>query len=353
MPRVTLKMIAKEAGVSVSTVSMALRGQGKFDKDNVARIRAAADRLGYKPDPVLASLASRRFRSGEQSEGHHLALLEFPSFGGETAASVSQYRECLLAHGRELGYAPYVYSTDEMRRYQDFSRLLYHRGTAAVVVTGQPFPDLFEQQAHWDAFALAQCGRYRAILPLHTVRPNIFQAIQLSFRMARERGYCRIGFALGHHAEVLEDDMARYGAALAFIRQNLEPKDRIEPFFGYLNDMDGIVKWALKHRPDAVIGFSAGVWYALKDAGIRAPEDIGFICLHKPLAQDEGDLRLSGLDQARESIARQALLLLDQNVRHGERGIPKHPRNILIPSTWVEGDTLPAREAAESAEKVR
>ncbi|NBD39244.1 MAG: LacI family DNA-binding transcriptional regulator, partial [Verrucomicrobia bacterium] len=41
MPRVTLKMIAKEAGVSVSTVSMALRGQGKFDKDNVARIRAA------------------------------------------------------------------------------------------------------------------------------------------------------------------------------------------------------------------------------------------------------------------------------------------------------------------------
>jgi LacI family gluconate utilization system Gnt-I transcriptional repressor len=41
-------------------VSRALRGERSVAADLVARVRAAADRLGYVPDPAARALASSR-----------------------------------------------------------------------------------------------------------------------------------------------------------------------------------------------------------------------------------------------------------------------------------------------------
>lgn len=344
MPRVTLKMIASEAGVSIATVSMALRAQGKLAPENVERIRAVAKRLGYRPDPLLASLASKRFRTDASSQGLPIALLEFPPFASDKGSRVHHYRKALQTSAVQLGYAPQVYTLAEMRRYHDFARLLYHRGTAGIVITGQADLDLFENRHCWDSFSIVQCGRYQSILPLHTVRPNIFQAIHLAFNQAYERGYRRMGFALGQHAVLLEDDLARYGAAMAFIHSKLEAKNRIPPYFGPHNDHDAIVNWVRECHPDVVVSFSTGLWYFLRDAGMRIPEDLGFIALHKHTEQDD-EKEIAGLNQSRNDIGDQTMLLIDQMVRHNERGIPPAPRNILIQSSWVDGPSLPARKA--------
>jgi LacI family gluconate utilization system Gnt-I transcriptional repressor len=58
--RVTLQDVAREAGVSPITVSRALRGQRSVDPALVARVQAAADQLGYVPDPAARALASSR-----------------------------------------------------------------------------------------------------------------------------------------------------------------------------------------------------------------------------------------------------------------------------------------------------
>ena len=61
---VTLSEIAREAGVSKSTVSKALLGGGgkttKVSEWTVRRVRETADRLGYRPNLVAQQLASRR-----------------------------------------------------------------------------------------------------------------------------------------------------------------------------------------------------------------------------------------------------------------------------------------------------
>ena len=338
MARVTLKMIAKEAEASIATVSMALRGQGKLAESNVSRIQEIANKLGYRPDPILASLASRRFRTGQQSTGLPLAILEFPAQKSHPG-TVSQYRLDLYKHAERLGYSPHVYSVQEMDRYHDFTRVLFHRGTVGAIITGQPSNDLFDNEQRWQSYALVQCGRYRSTLPIHTVRPNIFQAIQLSFEKAYTRGYRRIGFAIGHHPEMMEDDLARLGAATAHIDQNLSENQRIPPFFGAIDDNESIMGWVKKHRPDVIISFSVALWYFLENAGIRCPEDMGFISLH--LDQRVQDQTVfAGLNQARSKVAEQTILLVDQMVRHNERGIPDAPKHILIPSSWVEGNSL-------------
>jgi LacI family transcriptional regulator, gluconate utilization system Gnt-I transcriptional repressor len=57
--RVTLTDVAAVAGVSPITVSRAMRGERAVDPELIARVKAAADRLGYVPDPTARALASR------------------------------------------------------------------------------------------------------------------------------------------------------------------------------------------------------------------------------------------------------------------------------------------------------
>ena len=58
--RVTLADVAHAAGVSPITVSRALRGERAVDPALVERVKAAADKLGYVPDPAARALASRQ-----------------------------------------------------------------------------------------------------------------------------------------------------------------------------------------------------------------------------------------------------------------------------------------------------
>jgi len=58
--RVTLAEVAHQAGVSPITASRALRGERAVTADLVARVQAAADALGYIPDPAARALASQR-----------------------------------------------------------------------------------------------------------------------------------------------------------------------------------------------------------------------------------------------------------------------------------------------------
>lgn len=58
--RITLDTVAAEAGVSRITASRALRGERSVASDLVERVRAAAQVLGYVPDPAARALASAR-----------------------------------------------------------------------------------------------------------------------------------------------------------------------------------------------------------------------------------------------------------------------------------------------------
>lgn len=58
--RVSIRDVAREAGVSVTTVSHALNGKGRLNPDTRQRVRDVADRLGYRPNPAARSLVSGR-----------------------------------------------------------------------------------------------------------------------------------------------------------------------------------------------------------------------------------------------------------------------------------------------------
>lgn len=63
MPLVSLRDIARDAGVSFQTASKALKGTGRVAPETRERIQEVAQRLGYVPNTVARSLATRKTHS--------------------------------------------------------------------------------------------------------------------------------------------------------------------------------------------------------------------------------------------------------------------------------------------------
>ena len=57
---VDLRQVAQRSGVSVSTASRALSGSSRVSEETVAKVRAAAAELGYRPNASARALRTAR-----------------------------------------------------------------------------------------------------------------------------------------------------------------------------------------------------------------------------------------------------------------------------------------------------
>ena len=73
--RVSLGDVAREAGVSRMTVSLALRENGRLQATTAERVRAAAKRLGYMPNPRLSQVMAETARTRHGGQSGTLAFL--------------------------------------------------------------------------------------------------------------------------------------------------------------------------------------------------------------------------------------------------------------------------------------
>lgn len=123
--RVTLNDVARLAEVSPITVSRALRGERAVDPALVQRVKAAADRLGYVPDPAARALASRH--------STHVALL-VPMLSNALFVDVMEAVQRTL---RQAGYQTLIGIThyDAGEEEQLLREQLLHR-PAGLLLTG-------------------------------------------------------------------------------------------------------------------------------------------------------------------------------------------------------------------------
>lgn len=123
--RVTLQHVADEAGVSPITVSRALRGERAVAPALVERVRAAADALGYVPDPAARALASAR--------SSHVAML-IPLLSNMLFVDLVEQAQRTL---RAAGFQTLIGITHYDRREEEqlLREQLAHR-PAGLLVTG-------------------------------------------------------------------------------------------------------------------------------------------------------------------------------------------------------------------------
>jgi LacI family transcriptional regulator len=72
---VTQQDVARETGLSQTAVSLALRNSPDIPAATIRRVRAAAKRLGYRPDPLISALMAQRQRRGKGAFRAKIAFL--------------------------------------------------------------------------------------------------------------------------------------------------------------------------------------------------------------------------------------------------------------------------------------
>ncbi len=87
----TIRDVAKAAGVSIGTVSKALRGQGRLRDETRERVRAAAESLGFRPNDLAHSL--------HRKKSFTIGLLSNDSYGRFTIPILEGIQQALAGAG--------------------------------------------------------------------------------------------------------------------------------------------------------------------------------------------------------------------------------------------------------------
>lgn len=118
--------VAALAGVSPGTVSKALNGRGQLRDDTRARVRAAAEQLGFEPNAIARGLvAGRTFTVGMLTTDSFGRFTLPVMLGAEDALGAGQM-SVLLCDGR-----------DDAIRERHYLRTLLARRVDGIIVTGR------------------------------------------------------------------------------------------------------------------------------------------------------------------------------------------------------------------------
>jgi LacI family transcriptional regulator len=338
-PRPTLRSLATEAGVSLTTMSFALRNSPEVSAATRDRLQRLAVARGYQTNPLISAVYSQvRTR---KPPGDHAVIAYLNTWHPRCAwescnTKTGQFRGAAL-RAAELGFRlEHFWLCDPDMTPTRLAQIFKARGVRGVLVgplQNQNDPPRFP----WSDFALATIG-----YSLHA--PAISRACHAHFRgMYRAmdeliaRGCRRIGYVTSHDFEERVNSL--WGAAYRFNQQRLAAKDRLEPLvFKGEAERRGLQRWIAAVRPDAVVNALPGVFELLGELGLHAPRDLSFVHLDLPTQLKAAGM--SGIDQLWEVVGSGALDLIANQLHTNTHGIPKHPVTHLVEGAWIEGNTL-------------
>jgi DNA-binding LacI/PurR family transcriptional regulator len=304
-----IRAVAKAAGVSISTVSRALRGYSDVNPETRRRVQDAAAALGYSPNPIGQSLVLGRsgYVAVLFSRRHSPALLD--RFYAEVLGGI----ETVLEAG---GLSLVLVTLQSL----DVERRLTGRGRVdGVVALGCDIPLAFLRRLHRSSLPLVLVDQPGwASVPSVTVDNEA--GAYTATRHLLERGRRRVAFI----AESLSDRnfaLRKRGYERALREAGL-PRDRALVAEGEPENEGGYLaakRLLARQLPDGIVAANdaaaLSAMRALREAGLRVPEDIAVVgfddlelasYVHPPLSTVHVPRRQMGELGARLLLSRMA-----------------------------------------------
>ena len=339
MPRdrpVTLQDIARRAGVSKMTVSLALRGHPDASASTRDRLRRLADEMGYRPNPLITANMAL-LRAGRRTS--YAGTLAFAGRGispeGSTVSTQSRRvftgaRRRAEALGYKLEWFRISGEEIDGRRLTDILRA---RGIYGVVIAADGvLPP--QSRLDWSQFALAVIGRTEVGCDLHRTSGDYYRAVREICQRCRARGYRRIGLAVSREHDAAHQSLHR--SALLGCQAEWRRADHVPVLIAPQWTAEPFLAWFKRHRPEVVIAGADEPWHWLKEAGYAIPRDVGFI---RPHVSDHLP-RASGFFFDEAELGAAAIDLVVEQLNHNERGLPERVKRVLLPGRWIEGQSL-------------
>ena len=338
--RVTIREVAREAGVSVATVSRVLNGSGPASAETTRRIREVAQRLRYTPNEAARSL----IRSRTQTIGVLLPDLH-GAFFSEVIRGVDQ-------RARQAGFHLLVSSFhDDPREMGAAIHAMRGRVDGLIVMA----PDVATRTLVAELSTELVCvlvnppstdsGRY-SVVRIDNVR-GARDVVRHLVALGRRRIALIGGEERNHDAR---ERRRGYRAALRAARL---PVDAALEATGDFTEPSGYAAAeALLHqskRPDAIFAandaMAVGALSALRDAGLRVPEDVALVGFDDiPIARYLTP-PLTSVHVDMEALGRRATeLVLDAIAVSSDKRHPSRRREEVVPTTLVVRSSCGAGE---------
>ena len=340
--RVTMQTIADAVGVSKNTVSLALRNDAQISLATRARVRGAADRLGYRRDPVVGQLMARLRSMPGKGPRATLAVLnanqDREAFRRHPTIPV--YIEGCRRRAEHLGYAlDEFWLHDVELGGERLDRILRARGIRGAVVVGLMEDNRLPRRfaCIWKRYPCVVAG-VRTRDPALSFACADHHIIALrAFEKALALGYRRPGLVLDEVIDHLVE--GRFTAGFRTGQQTLPARRRLPPLLDVQaarEDRGVFERWFARHQPDVLFTLYNEVRDWILELGCRIPDDIGLIQLEWRRERPEW----AGMHQHNEATGEAAVEMLVSMIHGGEAGPPPFPRATLIGGEWIDGATV-------------
>lgn len=333
--------VAREGRVHQTTVSLALRNDPRLPAETRARIRELAERMGYRPDPMLSALNFYRTSRAEAKAKPSMALLVRARVKRNTYYCDDQILKGARLACERLGYRLVVFpvstAEDEGPR---LSRILRSRGIAGLILATLD-ASLKRLDMRWEHFSAICIESQHLGLSLHTVGNNQIAITRAAVRRVRELGYRRIGLCVGQSEET-SLKKAFTGGYLLEMHEHPELAG-IPPLVldnGEDPDVPARVgEWVRAHRIDSVLSNWSSMPTLLQAAGLRVPAQVGVATLdYNP---NRG--AYAGIRQSHQTVAERAVEALSLLMKTNQTGLIALPNVTMVDGVWEDGPEMPAR----------
>ena len=322
--------VAQAVGVATSTVSKALRSDPTIPEARRIEIRRMADRLGYRPDPMVAALMARLHTQRRRNDPHHIAWIDlWPDH--EEAARTTDFKLMLRGaneRANELGYQIEVHRVGvDQTSPARLRQILVSRSQWGLIIPPVP--------RHAMNFPLDVSGLSGVTIgtslhspTMHRVAADLYQGSQLACRKLRERGYRRIGLVLSR--SMVERVERKWLAAYLAEQIHWPAGERVPPLIVDAHETADFTYWQNECRPDAILVAELHVeeWVATQPSGSR-PTTVWLRRIEK--------MRRNGMaiDTRPAKMGAAAVELVVGQIHRNERGSPEIPHTLLLESIWT------------------
>lgn len=326
----TMAEVAKQAGVSTTTVSHVLNGTRPVNARTVARVHDAIERTGYRPHSIARALAGARTRS----IGLAISSISNP-YSMDVVAAIEH---AASEHGYTLLLADTHDEPDkELRMVEE----LVLRRVDGVILA--PAPD-----THMRTLAYLAAARVPAVLVDRFLAADVDQVgtenerpTAMLVEHLAELGHTRIGIVAGLDGlSTTEERVKGYRAGMA--ERGLPVDDTLiaSARIPYAPADDAIGRLLSGDDPATalVVGTNSmtiRVLRALRDRGLEVPRDIALAAFDDFEWSDLFQPRLTVIAQPTQEIGAKAVELLLARLDDPDR----EPQSLRLPATFVHRES--------------
>ncbi len=276
--RITIKHVAKEAGVSVTIVSRVLSNYGSFSEESKSNVLKAVEKLDYKPDAIARSLRTKKSKAI-----------------GVIVSDIVTFFFTTLVRGIEdvanqVNYSVILCNTDEdPMKEREYLSALHERGIDGLIISPSPGNDSYLKKLTRGGTPIVLVDRkikgVRVPMVMVDNESGAYEAISYLISL----GHRRIGIITGlRGTSTGEERLAGYERALKehHLSQNPElvkagdyrrekAKEAAEEFLRMKNSPTALF---VSNEPMA-----SGVLLALRENKVKIPEEMSIVGFDDPI----------------------------------------------------------------------